>query len=180
MYHSKYWLNLKELWTGFPHRSITGLFKWYYLAQLAFWLQQILVVNIEERRKDHWQMFTHHIVTSLLIIFSYGYYQTKVGNLILCLMDVVDLTLPVCHAAHYREERPLSFYKGCQDTEVYAPPITVRHCFWHFHCLLVPCPPSRVPQCMLVRRCGRSLGNACVWMFLESRWHSNLYRASRI
>ena len=74
---------------------MTGPFKWYYLVQFAFWLQQILVVNIEERRKDYLQMFTHHVITCALIFTSYGYHQTKVGNLILCLMDVVDIVLPV-------------------------------------------------------------------------------------
>jgi acyl-CoA-dependent ceramide synthase len=72
-----------------------GLRKWYILAQYAFWLQQIMVINIEARRKDHWQMFTHHIVTTLLIFTSYGYHQTKVANFILCAMDIVDLFLPV-------------------------------------------------------------------------------------
>ena len=71
--------------------------KWYYLVQFSFWLQQIVIVNIEERRKDHWQMFTHHVITCILMFTSYGYHQTKVGNLILCLMDVVDLFLAVCH-----------------------------------------------------------------------------------
>jgi len=65
------------------------------LAQLGFWIQQILVINIEERRKDHWQMFTHHIITNSLIYASYRYGYTRVGNLILLLMDVVDLFLPV-------------------------------------------------------------------------------------
>lgn len=74
---------------------MTGTMKFYYLAQFAFWLQQIVVVNIEERRKDHWQMFTHHIVTCALILLSFGYNQTRVGNVILVIMDVVDLTLPV-------------------------------------------------------------------------------------
>jgi len=69
--------------------------KGYMLAQLAFWLQQILVINIEERRKDHWQMFAHHIVTIGLIYCSYRYHFTRIGNLILVLMDVVDLFLPV-------------------------------------------------------------------------------------
>lgn len=40
-------------------------------------------------------MFTHHIVTTMLIFTSYGYHQTRVANLILCMMDVVDLFLPV-------------------------------------------------------------------------------------
>jgi len=80
---------------------MNGLAKWYYLVQFAFWLQQIAVVNIEERRKDHWQMFTHHIVTCALIFLSYGYHQSKVGNLILALMDFVDIVLPVAKLLKY-------------------------------------------------------------------------------
>jgi very-long-chain ceramide synthase len=96
MYHSKYWMNLNEVWTDWPTRAISPIMKWYYLVQFAFWLQQIVVVNIEEKRKDHWQMFTHHIFTCALLLWSYGIYQTKVGNVILCIMDVVDILLPVC------------------------------------------------------------------------------------
>lgn len=92
---SPYYLNLTELWTQWPNREISGLMKGYMLAQLGFWVQQILVINIEERRKDHWQMFTHHIVTISLIFASYRYGLTRVGNLVLVLMDVVDLFLPV-------------------------------------------------------------------------------------
>jgi very-long-chain ceramide synthase len=95
MVHSDYWLDLKELWTNWPNREIGRLQKWYLLAQHAFWMQQILVINIEEPRKDYWQMLVHHIVTTMLIFTSYGYHQTKVANLILCIMDVVDLFFPV-------------------------------------------------------------------------------------
>jgi acyl-CoA-dependent ceramide synthase len=69
--------------------------KAYMLAELAFYLQGIIVIHIEERRKDHWQMFIHHIVTCTLIYASYRYGHTRVGNLILVLMDVSDLILPV-------------------------------------------------------------------------------------
>ncbi|KAL2023003.1 hypothetical protein VTK56DRAFT_4218 [Thermocarpiscus australiensis] len=95
------YLNLHELWTAWPDRELTGLMKAYMLAQLAFWLQQIIVINIEERRKDHWQMFTHHIITSALIYASYRYGHTRVGNLILVLMDVVDLFLPAAKCLKY-------------------------------------------------------------------------------
>ena len=95
MYNSSYWLNFKELWSKFPEPLLEPRVKWYYIVQFAFWLQQLFVVNIEERRKDHWQMFTHHVFTSALLLTSYGFYQTKVGNVILSLMDVVDILLPV-------------------------------------------------------------------------------------
>lgn len=94
-YESPYWLNLRELWANWPNREMDGLMKGYVLAQWAFWLQQIIVINIEDRRKDHWQMFSHHIITTLLISSCYCYHFTRVGNLILVIMDVVDLFLPV-------------------------------------------------------------------------------------
>ncbi|KAH6718484.1 TLC domain-containing protein [Leptodontidium sp. MPI-SDFR-AT-0119] len=99
--NSDYMWNFKELWTNWPNREMDGLRKWYTLVQYAFWLQQILVIHLEERRKDHWQMLAHHIVTTALIFTSYGYHQTKVANLILCTMDSVDLVFPLAKCLKY-------------------------------------------------------------------------------
>lgn len=83
------------MWTDWPDRELQGLVKGYVLAQWSFWVQQILVIHMEERRKDHWQMFTHHVITNTLLYASYTYHHTRVGILVLVLMDVVDLFLPV-------------------------------------------------------------------------------------
>ena len=101
VYNSDYWLDLRALWRTWPEREMEGIAKWYYLVQFGFWLQQIVVVNIEERRKDHWQMFTHHIFTCALIFTSYGYHQYRVGTLILCLMDFADVVLPLAKVLKY-------------------------------------------------------------------------------
>jgi acyl-CoA-dependent ceramide synthase len=95
MYNSEFWLNLHGVWEGWPFREVEGVFKWYYLVQWGFWVQQILVVNIEEKRKDYAQMFTHHIFTTALLFLSYGYYHMRVGIVILSIMDFVDIILPV-------------------------------------------------------------------------------------
>lgn len=86
---------LLTLWKDWPRLAIGPAMKLYYLSQTAFWIQQIFVINIEERRKDHWQMFAHHIITVGLLVFSYGYRQLRTGNAILVLMDIVDLVFPV-------------------------------------------------------------------------------------
>ncbi|KAI0179801.1 longevity-assurance protein [Hypoxylon sp. FL1284] len=93
--NSAYFLNLEELWTNWPQREIDGLTKFYTLAQLSYWAQQLLVVNIEARRHDYWQMIVHHIATITLIASSYAYHQTRVANLILVLMDAVELLFPL-------------------------------------------------------------------------------------
>ncbi|KAH6644213.1 TLC domain-containing protein [Boeremia exigua] len=101
MYSFGFWLNLHDIWEGWPFREVEGVFKWYYLVQWAFWIQQILVVNIEEKRKDYAQMLTHHIFTTALMFLSYGYYHMRVGTVILCIMDFVDIILPIAKLLKY-------------------------------------------------------------------------------
>lgn len=86
---------LLSLWRGWPQLTLTASMKAYYLVQTAFWLQQIIVIHLEERRKDHWQMLAHHFITAGLLIMSYSHRHVRVGNAILVLMDVVDLVFPV-------------------------------------------------------------------------------------
>jgi acyl-CoA-dependent ceramide synthase len=88
-------MDVNQLWTDWPVRELDGWFKWYYLVQFAFWLHQIVVLNIEPRRKDYHQMFAHHIITVYLMIASYTYHMTRVGNVILNIMDIGDVLLGV-------------------------------------------------------------------------------------
>ncbi|KAF4984577.1 hypothetical protein FZEAL_253 [Fusarium zealandicum] len=104
---SPYWLDLGELWTCWPQRETAGPMKAYMLAQLAFWLHQIILINIEKRRKDHWQMFSHHIVTIALIYSSYRYGLTRVGNVILVLLDINDLVFSTAKCLKYLELQTL-------------------------------------------------------------------------
>ena len=93
--NSPCWGDLRELWAEYPQIESDGFFKGYYLVEMAFWLQQVFVLNIEARRKDFWQMLCHHIVTCTLIFMSYTYNVTRVGNAILCTMDFSDILLSV-------------------------------------------------------------------------------------
>lgn len=95
------------MWTGWPNRETTVFMKSYMIAQLAFWLQQIIVINIEKPRKDHWQMFSHHIVTIGLIYCSYRYGLTRVGNVVLVLMDLNDLFFSVAKCLKYLKHQTL-------------------------------------------------------------------------
>lgn len=169
MYNTKYWFNLRELWTGFPTREMTGLFKRYYLVQAAFWLQQIVVVNIEERRKDYWQMFTHHIITSALIFGSYGYYQTKVGNAILCTMDVVDIALPVSLSSSSWAILLPDDSVGREDAEILRISNRVRHCVRRIHHHMDPSAPRFLSHDLLVdpRRCS---AHHVIRVFHQHHW----------
>lgn len=92
-YKSPYWNDIDNVYRGWPHDDLPGYFKAYYLIEVGFWLQQIFVLNIEEHRKDHYQMLSHHIITCCLMIGSYYYYYSRIGNLILIIMDCSDIFL---------------------------------------------------------------------------------------
>jgi acyl-CoA-dependent ceramide synthase len=84
-----------DLWRDYPHIPIAGPVKLYYLTQNAFYLHQILILNAEARRKDHIQMMCHHIITVSLMLGSYFTHFTRVGCVIMVLMDCCDIFLPV-------------------------------------------------------------------------------------
>lgn len=91
----------RNLWSGYPHFALPPLTKFYYLVQMAFWVQTMIALNIEKKRKDYWQMFAHHVITVLLCTLSYAANWTRVGNLILCIMDMVDILLPAAKMVKY-------------------------------------------------------------------------------
>lgn len=115
--NSNYWMDFRAIWTDWPARTMSGTMKLYLLAQLSFWIQQILVINIEERRKDHYQMLTHHFITISLLASAYIYSFYNVSNVVLCLMDIVDLLLPVRESGNL-SSRPLTV-TDCQNPQVF-------------------------------------------------------------
>lgn len=107
---SDYMFSVKNLWVGWPHHRFSPQFKAYYLIQLACWLSQIYVVNVEEKRKDYYQMFTHHLVTVALVGGSYYYYYMRIGHVILVLMDVGDVLLSTAKMLKYAGYNTLCDY----------------------------------------------------------------------
>ncbi|KAI0663260.1 longevity assurance proteins LAG1/LAC1 [Cubamyces menziesii] len=94
-------LNPINVWTNYPHIPLAGPVKFYYLLQTAFYMHQVLILNAEARRKDHWQMMTHHVITIVLMVGSYFYNYTRIGCLIMILMDWCDIFLPLAKMFRY-------------------------------------------------------------------------------
>lgn len=97
-----------NLWAGYPHVPLAGIVKLYYLMQISLYVHAVLLLNAEAPRKDYWQMMTHHVVTIFLIVGSYYYGFTRVGCLIMVLMDWCDMFLPLAKMLRY-----LSYQVAC-------------------------------------------------------------------
>ncbi|KAG6855139.1 hypothetical protein C0991_006068 [Blastosporella zonata] len=73
------------------------------LQKTAFYFHQVLILNAEAPRKDHVQMMTHHVITIFLMGASYFSNLTRVGCLIMVLMDWCDIFLPLAKMIRYIE-----------------------------------------------------------------------------
>lgn len=142
--NSPCFMSLEKIWIDWPNREMNSLLKTYIIIQLAFWFQQIIVINIEERRKDHWQMLTHHFITVSLILTSYRYRHTRVANVILILMDVSDFFLPLAKCLKYLGHTLLcDMVFGCFIVSWFIP----RHIFFSMVCYsLWKQSPNIIPQ----------------------------------
>lgn len=98
-------LNIRQYWQGYPRTSMSPLCKFYYLSQIAFWFQQIIVLHIEKRRKDHCQMLAHHIVTIFLVCGSYATNFTDLGMAVHTTMDLSDILLALSKMLNYLQIR---------------------------------------------------------------------------
>ncbi|WAQ86929.1 hypothetical protein PtA15_7A658 [Puccinia triticina] len=99
--------NIRQYWQGYPHTSLNALSKFYYLSQIAFWFQQIVVLQVEKRRKDYYQMFAHHIVTVILVCGSYATNFTGIGTAVHTTMDLADILLAFAKMLNYLKVGPI-------------------------------------------------------------------------
>lgn len=90
----KPWLwDIMNCWYNFPEHSLDTDVWWYYMLSLAFYWSMTFTHFFEIRRSDFWEMLLHHLITILLIIFSWTCNLTRVGTLVLIVHDVADIPL---------------------------------------------------------------------------------------
>ena len=74
----------------------------YYGIAASYYLQAAFTsMTIDTQRKDKWVMFSHHIITLILIIGSAYIGRFRMGLLILLIHDVSDIFLYTAKVLHY-------------------------------------------------------------------------------
>ena len=81
----------KEHWQNWPLQQISIAISFYYNIELGSYLHQLMWTEVS--RSDSLEMMLHHIVTILLILFSYLTNFTRIGASILLLHDAADIFL---------------------------------------------------------------------------------------
>ncbi|KAJ7288863.1 longevity assurance proteins LAG1 LAC1 [Mycena rebaudengoi] len=98
-----WWYRTENFWIGYPHWDMQPELKRYYLMQMAYWIQQflVLVLGLEKPRKDYVELVAHHVVTLWLVIVSYTINLTLIGSAIYMSMDIPDMFLALSKLLNY-------------------------------------------------------------------------------
>lgn len=100
--YDKHWAwDTRQFWINYPYQKVTDDIYWYYIIELSFYLSLLVTQFFDVKRKDFWQMFLHHIVTILLLAFSYVCNFVRVGSVILLLHDSADYWLELAKMTTY-------------------------------------------------------------------------------
>ncbi|KAF8076495.1 longevity assurance proteins LAG1 LAC1 [Lyophyllum atratum] len=97
------WYRTEYFWIDYPHWDMNPELKRYYLMQMAYWCQQLLVLllGLEKPRKDYWELVAHHFVTLWLVCWSYFLNYTLIGNAVYMSMDIPDTFLAFSKLLNY-------------------------------------------------------------------------------
>ncbi|KAK1402534.1 LAG1 longevity assurance-like [Heracleum sosnowskyi] len=96
--------NTEDYFKGWPNQELTLPVKLYYMCQCGFYLYSIgALVKWETRRKDFSVMMSHHIITVILISYSYITRFFRIGSVVLALHDASDVFMEAAKIFKYSE-----------------------------------------------------------------------------
>mmetsp|Transcript_60391 Transcript_60391/g.141365 ORF Transcript_60391/g.141365 Transcript_60391/m.141365 type:complete len:330 (+) Transcript_60391:97-1086(+) len=81
----------RHCWRGYPYQDLSSELCSFYLTAVGYHLSEVVMLLLEVRHPDFWEMLLHHIVTCCLVVFSYGLSYIRIGSLVLLLHGVTDI-----------------------------------------------------------------------------------------
>lgn len=83
-------------WEGYSngdHMLMRPDFRCYYLVYTARYFQDFWSLFLHKRRKDFWQMLSHHVLTVAVGAVSYAFSFNRIGAVVMVLHDPSDVLL---------------------------------------------------------------------------------------
>ncbi|GFR72072.1 longevity assurance protein [Elysia marginata] len=94
-------------WVGWPKQHIDTEIFVLYLLELSFYWSLLFAILFQRdyQKKDKTEMIIHHIVTILLIYFSWACNFVRVGSLVIVVHDLADPWLSIAKMAKYTKHQ---------------------------------------------------------------------------
>ncbi|KFK39245.1 hypothetical protein AALP_AA3G219300 [Arabis alpina] len=105
VYHEPWARDVKLYFDAWPNQELKLSVKLYYMAQCGFYVFAVAALLAwETRRKDFSVMMSHHVITILLISYSYLTSFFRIGAIILALHDASDVFMETAKIFKYSEK----------------------------------------------------------------------------
>lgn len=102
LWNKSWFADIGNCWVNYPHHNMDSDVWWYYMTELAFyWGLFFTQFTGDVKRKDFWSMFFHHVVTIMLVSFSWVCHLHRIGTLVMIIHDVSDTFLECAKMLHY-------------------------------------------------------------------------------
>ncbi|KAK8568167.1 hypothetical protein V6N13_106100 [Hibiscus sabdariffa] len=103
-YNEPWFTDTKEYFRGWPDQELKLSLSLFYMCQCGFYIYSIAaLLTWETRRKDFAVMMSHHVITVMLIGYSYITSFFRIGSIILALHDASDVFLEAAKVFKYSE-----------------------------------------------------------------------------
>ncbi|KAK5644978.1 hypothetical protein RI129_006278 [Pyrocoelia pectoralis] len=111
---NKRWLwDINECWYGYPHHHIDKDVCWYLIIALSFYGSLCVSQFSDVKRKDFWQMFSHHAATVIAMSLSWVNNLLRIASLTLFVHEFTDIFLDLAKLIKY-----LGYQKLCDTVFV--------------------------------------------------------------
>ncbi|KAL3515278.1 hypothetical protein ACH5RR_022180 [Cinchona calisaya] len=105
IYGETWFTDIEDHSRGWPNQELKSSIKLIYMCQCGFYIYSITaLLTWETRRKDFSVMMSHHVVTVILISYSYITRFFQIGSIILALHDASDVFLEAAKVFKYSEK----------------------------------------------------------------------------
>lgn len=104
-YEEPWFRDTKEYFRGWPNQELKLSLRLFYMCQCGFYIYSIAaLLTWETRRKDFSVMMSHHVITVILIGYSFLTRFFRVGSIILALHDASDVLMEAAKVFKYSEK----------------------------------------------------------------------------
>ncbi|XP_074275368.1 ceramide synthase LOH2 [Silene latifolia] len=104
-YREPWFTDIYEYFNGWPNQELKLPLKLLYMCQCGFYIYSIAALLIwETRRKDFAVMMSHHVITVILIGYSYIVRFFRIGSIVLALHDASDIFMEAAKIFKYSEK----------------------------------------------------------------------------
>uniref|UniRef100_A0A2P2KGH8 Uncharacterized protein MANES_10G071500 n=1 Tax=Rhizophora mucronata TaxID=61149 RepID=A0A2P2KGH8_RHIMU len=101
-YNEPWFRDASAYFKGWPDQELNLPLKLFYMCQCGFYIYSIAALLMwETRRKDFSVMMSHHVITVVLIGFSYITRFFRVGSIVLALHDASDVFMEAAKIFKY-------------------------------------------------------------------------------